>query len=96
MRSLHKSDDRCGTVRFETDLAIVIGRTQLLGPDDVETLRPIMEAYQLETLSTHLDTESPTAPTFDWPVWNDEASRDERFIGYVNRLLEWCQPTHPN
>jgi len=83
-------------LRFETDLVIVIGRSQLLGPDDVETLRPIMEAYRLETLSAHLGSEAPTAPAFDWPVWDDEASRDERFIGFVNRLLEWCQPPHPD
>lgn len=83
-------------LRFETDLVIVIGRTQLLGPDDVETLRPIMNAYHLESLSAHLGTEAPAAPAFDWPVWDDEASRDERFISYINRLLEWCQPAHPS
>jgi len=83
-------------LRFETDLVFVIGRTQLLGPDDVETLRPVMNAYRLEPLSTRLGTAASIAPAFDWPVWNDEASRDERFIGYVNRLLEWCQPPHPS
>jgi hypothetical protein len=82
-------------LRFETDLVFIIGRTQLLGPDDVETLRPIMNAYHLEPLSTRLGTTAPTAPAFDWPVWNDEASRDERFISYVNPLLEWCRPPHP-
>ncbi len=83
-------------LRFETDLVFVIGRTQLLGPDDVETLRPVMNAYRLEPLSARLGTAASIAPAFDWPVWNDEASRDERFIGYVNRLLEWCQPPHPS
>ncbi len=83
-------------LRFETDLVFVIGRTQLFGPDDVETLRPIMRAYHLEPLSTRLGTTAPSASAFDWPVWNDEASRDERFIGYVNSLLAWCQPPHPS
>ena len=32
----------------------------------------------------------------DWTVWNDDASRDERFIGYANALLPLCQPTHPD
>ncbi len=82
-------------LRFETDLVFVIGRSQLHGPDDVETLRPIMGSYHLEPLSARLGTAAPAAPALDWPVWNDEASRDERFIGYVNRLLEWCQPPHP-
>ena len=85
-----------GVLRFETDLVFIIGRTQLLGPDDVETLRPIMDAYHLEPLSARLGMAAPTAPTFDWPVWDDAASRDDRFVTYVNRLLEWCQPPHPS
>ena len=83
-------------LHFDTDLVLPIGRTQLLGVDDVETLRPIMAAYRLEPLSARLGAEAKTAPGFDWPVWDDEASRDERFVGYVNRLLELCQPPHPS
>jgi len=83
-------------LRFETDLVFIIGRTQLFGPDDVEALGRTMAGYHVEPLSSRLGVPpSPVVP-FDWPVWNDEASRDERFIGYVNRLLEWCQPTHPS
>jgi hypothetical protein len=89
-------DGFTGVLRFETDLVFIIGRTQLLGPDDVETLRPIMNAYHLEPLSERLGTPAPAVPAFDWPVWNDAASRDERFISYVNALLEWCQPPHPS
>ncbi len=85
-----------GVLRFETDLVFLIGRTQLFGPDDVDVLRPIMAAYRLEPLSSRSDTAPAEVPEVDWPVWNDEASRDERFIGYVNRLLEWCQPPHPS
>lgn len=85
-----------GVLRFETDLVFVIGRTQLFGPDDVESLRPIMAAYHLEPLSRRLGTEAPTAAPFDWPAWDDAASRDERFVGYVNSLLQWCQPPHPD
>jgi hypothetical protein len=82
--------------RFDTDLVFIIGRTQLLGPDDVEALRLVMDGYDLRPLSVVLGTETPTAPAFDWPVWNEEASRDERFIGYTNDLLELCRPTHPS
>lgn len=85
-----------GVLRFETDLVFIIGRTQLRGPDDVENLRPIMEAYHLQPLSARAGSAAPAAPAFDWPVWDDAASRDERFITYVNRLLEWCQPPHPS
>ena len=83
-------------LRVETDLTIVIGRTQLLGPDDIEACGKIMAQYQLQPLSEFSGgTAAPLAP-YNWPVWNDEASRDERFIGYANALLPLCQPTHPD
>ena len=83
-------------LRFETDLVIIIGRTQLLGPDDVDTLSAVMNRYRLSTLSAYQGKDAPPASPFDWPVWDDAASRDERFIGYANRLLELSQPTHPS
>lgn len=82
-------------LRFETDVVFVIGRTQLLGSDDVETLREIMASYDLSPLSSHVGKAAPTSEHYDWPVWDDEASRDERFIGYANALLPLCEPFHP-
>ena len=82
---------------FETDVAFLIGRTQLLGPDDVDALAAVMAGYRLRTLSADQGTPPPApAPAVDWPVWDDDASRDERFIGYVNALLTFCQPPHPS
>ena len=82
-------------LRFETDVVFIIGRTQLLGPDDVLTLGRIMAAYDLRPLSAHTGNPAPEAQPYDWPVWNDDASRDERFIGFVNALLPLCRPFHP-
>ena len=83
-------------LRFETDLVFVIGRTQLFDAGDVEAVGATMASYGLEPLSSRAGTDAPVAAPFDWPVWNDEASRDERFIDFVNRLLEWTQPPHPS
>lgn len=80
------------TFRFETDVVFVIGRTQLLGRDDVDALGETMASYQLRPLSTYLDRPAPPPEPYDWPIWNDEASRDERFIGYANALLPLCEP----
>ena len=80
--------------RFETDVVFVIGRTQLLGPDDVDGLGRIMAAYDLRPLSARTGDSTPPAEPYGWPVWNDDASRDERFIGLVNALLPLCQPFH--
>ncbi len=81
--------------RFETDVVFVIGRTQLLGADDVDALGEIMASYELRPLSTYLEEPAPSEEPYDWPVWNDEASRDERFIGYANALLPLCEPFDP-
>lgn len=83
-------------LRFETDVVFVIGRTQLLGPDDVEALGRIMAAYDLRPLSSFSGTPAPPTEPYAWPVWNDDASRDERFIGYANALLPLCEPFHPD
>jgi len=83
-------------LRFETDLVFLLGRSQLLGPDDVEALGRLMGQYELRSLSEFNGGTAREALPFDWPAWDDPASRDERFIGYANALLPLCQPTHPD
>ncbi len=38
-------------LRFETDLVFILGRTQLMGADDLDSLRAVMNRYRLSTLS---------------------------------------------
>ena len=45
-------DDFDGVLPFETDLVFMIGRTQLLGPDDVPALSKVMDEYKVQTLSS--------------------------------------------
>ena len=85
-----------GSFRFETDLVFLIGRTQLLGSDDQDALSKVMSQYRLEPLEVYQGGEAPQLPPFDWPYWDDDASRDERFIGYVNALLTFALPAHPD
>jgi hypothetical protein len=81
---------------FDTDLAFVIGRTQSLGAEDVPALAKVMASYKLQPLSAYRGQDGPAPPQVQWPIWNDEASRDERFIGTLNFLLSFCQPIHPS
>lgn len=82
---------------FETDLVLIIGRTQTFGPEDLDATAAVMAGYRVAPLSEVEGTPPPPPPpAVDWPVWNDDASRDERFIGLVNPLLTLCQPTHPS
>jgi hypothetical protein len=89
-------EDFDGVLPFDTDLVFVIGRTQLLGPDDVAALAKVMASYKMQPLSAYRGEDAPAAPAVQWPIWNDEASSDERFIGYLNFLLTFCQPIHPS
>jgi hypothetical protein len=89
-------DEFDGVLPFDTDLAFAIGRTQLLGKEDVPTLAKVMASYKLQPLSAFREQDGPEPPPTQWPVWNDEASRDERFIGTLNFLLTFCQPIHPS
>jgi hypothetical protein len=85
-----------GSFRFETELVFLLGRTQLLNPDDQPALAEVMRQYRLEPYEVFQGGEAPPLPSFDWPHWDDPASRDERFIGYVNALLPLCEPIHPS
>ncbi len=89
-------DEFDGVLPFDTDLVFVIGRTQLLGADDVPALSEVMAKYKIQPLSAYRRQEGPAAEPVQWPRWNDEASRDERFIGTLNFLLSLCQPILPS
>lgn len=85
-----------GSHQFETDLVFLLGRTQLLGADDQPALAEVMRQYRLEPYEVFVGGTASELPPFDWPVWNNDASLDERFIGYLNALLPLCGPVHPD
>ncbi len=84
------------TLHFETDVVYLIGRTQLFSPEDKEALAKVMAQYRLETLEEFNGGDAPELAPTNWPVWDDEASHDERFVGLLNRLLEFCGPIDPS
>jgi hypothetical protein len=89
-------DGFASSFTFETEIVFIIGRTQLLSADDQPALATVMAEYRLEPLEVFQGGEAPELAPFDWPIWNDEASRDERFIGYMNGLLSLNGPVHPD
>ena len=84
-----------GAYKLETDLVMMPGRTQILSSEDKDACEAVMSQYKLQTIEEFHGGPAPVLPAYDWPVWNDEASRDERFIGIMNRLLPLCDPVHP-
>jgi hypothetical protein len=54
-------------IRSDTDLAFVLYRTQLFGPDDLDNVKKIQAGYQAAPLSVFLNQPSPpAAPSIDF------------------------------
>jgi hypothetical protein len=83
-------------IRSETDIVGVLGRTSLEGPEDIENVKKIQAQYKLTPLSTFLKAPPPRpAPPINFPPYDAAKATDHDFIGYINFLLQFTQPTAP-
>ena len=79
--------------RSETQFSLVIYRTQLFNPADMDNVKRIQAGYKVETLSTFLDRPAPPpAPEIVWPKFDQDAFTT-RFGEYLSFLLQFCPPT---
>ena len=83
-------------IRTEGNFAAALGRTQVYGPDDVDTAIDIQKNYKAMPLSQFMGTDAPApAEQLDFPMWNPEQAQSAGFISYFNFLLGQVQP-HPS
>lgn len=83
-------------IRSETDIVGVLGRTSLEGPEDIDNVKKIQAQYKLAPLSTFLKAPPPRpAPPINFPPYDAAKATDHDFIGYINFLLQFTQPTAP-
>jgi hypothetical protein len=85
-------------LRAETELALLIVRTQLFRPDDIEAVRTIQAGYRLATLSAHLARPAPTpAPAlqFPRPLTPETTKTSLEFFELLDFVLGLC-PVHPS
>ncbi|MGI9626718.1 MAG: DUF1254 domain-containing protein, partial [Longimicrobiales bacterium] len=76
-------------IRSETDFIFNATRTQLFGPEDLDNVKKIQAAYDLQPLSAYLGTEAPpAAPLPDFPQWAEGSQFDERFFGYLDFMMD--------
>ncbi len=79
--------------RCETDFAVVIIRTQLFNPADIENVKKIQAGYRAQPLSEFLNKPArPPAPEINWPKIDKQMAEKDSF-GYLNFLLQFCPPT---
>jgi hypothetical protein len=80
-------------IRSETNLAAVVIRTQLYGPDDIEKVKLIQEGYKLHTLSAFAGTKAPApVPDIEFvkPLSAAEEKTSLEFYNELNFLLQFC------
>jgi hypothetical protein len=83
-----------GVIRSETELAFVVYRTQLFGPDDIDKVKQIQAGYSVQTLSRFLDRPAPpAAPKIDFinPITADEERHSLEFFRILNFVLQFCR-----
>lgn len=84
-------------IQAETEIVGILGRTSLNGPSDVKNVKAIQAKYRLTPLSGFLKTPAPKpAPMPEFPPYDPSKAASHDFIGYINFLLQFAQPTVPS
>jgi len=85
-------------LRSETELIILVYRTQLFDPADIGNVKNIQAGYKVEPLSAFLGTAAPkAAPTIDFikPLTPEAQKTSLDFFNVLNFALQFC-PTVPS
>ena len=80
-------------IKADTDFALVVYRTQLFSPEDLDNVRKIQAGYQVRPLSTFLTKPAPTAaPAIEWPasLTPDEQKTSLRFFDLLDFQLKYA------
>ncbi|ODA29119.1 DUF1254 domain-containing protein [Planctopirus hydrillae] len=77
----------------ETEFSLVLYRTQLFGPDDINNVKQIQAGYKVQTLSSYLNKSTPAAaPEIQWPAIDKKLAEADPFA-YLNFILQFCPTT---
>jgi hypothetical protein len=93
-----KPDGVNDVIRSDTDLALVLYRTQLLGPSDIDQVKKIQAGYQVTPLSVFLNQPPPqAAPAIDFvpPLTQDQQKTSPQFFDILDFVMKFA-PTLPN
>jgi hypothetical protein len=83
--------------RSETDIIGTLTRTSIDGEADAPNVRALQQHYVLMPLSEFAGQKPPPpVPSFKFPQWDENKAMSAGFVGYLNFLLQFCQPIHPN
>jgi len=80
-------------VHSETELVIVVYRTQLFDPGDIDNVKKLQAGYKVEPLSAFLGTVAPKpAPAIDFikPLTPETQKTSLEFFNILNFVLQFC------
>ena len=80
-------------IRSETDFVLVLYRTQLFGPDDLDNVKKIQAGYGVQPLSAFLKQPAPAAApdvSFMTPLSPDAERTSLQFFNELNFVLQFC------
>jgi len=73
----------------ETEFVLVIYRTQLMNPKDIEQVKRIQAGYRVTPLHEFTKTPAPpAAPPLEFPAWDAEAVKGMGFFTVLDFLLD--------
>ena len=79
-----------GVFQSETQFSLLIYRTQLFNPADIDNVRKIQAGYTAQPLSAYLHQPAPPPPpSVDFPKFTEDAFKTD-FPKYLNFLLQFC------
>lgn len=82
----------------DTELAFVLYRTQLFGPDDLDNVKTIQAGYRVQPLSAYLNEPAPApAPPIDFvpPLTPEQQKTSPQFFEMLDFVLRFA-PTRPS
>src|SRR5579862_39251 len=85
-------------IRSETEFIVVVYRTQLFNPGDLDNVKKIQAGYKVQTLSAFLNGAAPkAAPAIDFtkPLTVETQKTSLEFFNILNFVLQFC-PTDPS
>ncbi len=79
-------------IRSDTDFSLVIYRTQLFDPADIDNVKKIQAGYTVEPLSAFEKKPAATAPAMDFiaPLTPDEQKTSPKFFQILNFVLKFA------
>lgn len=78
--------------RSETQLSLVVYRTQLFNSEDMDNVKQVQAGYKLQSLSAFLgQAPPPAAPAINWLKF-EQAAFTTSFPEYLDFLLQFCPP----